>query len=622
MSDYTEEMIKQLKFCSGCRKYRYCGECATCENCRKRKADKRSDVSEKANKCNKEGCNNTAKENGFCGKHFTERMEFEEQTRKHGFKPCVNSIRGCRNQLSTDCKFSRCEECREKERIKDHERRGFNKQITNTLKQIQEKISDDPPAENSDPTAQNSVESQMIDVVQKPKIKITVKPVDTNKDTDGKKIIIVANKVHLTDNGFYTYDGEVEEGKHCTRCGHFYGKKEFVGVKGDYVDTCLIQCRSANHRADAKRDRSDRDYSEYERRPEVKERRKLWKEQNIEKCRIYWKKFRAKMIIEDQEGYLKHNAEVQKAYRKSHPEKCTKMYDDAKKSVVRKEYVYKKSASDRGIQYNLTSVEACQLFRDKCFYCGYKPVDGYLNGIDRLDNEGEYEMENCVTACPICNYMKECLDPLIFIDMCSHILTHIGKINGALRLHIFSNFWTGYKSNLILLKYKSRAERRKLDWLLSIDEFKGIIELPCYLCGKLSIQPEHTNGIDRYDNKIGYITQNCRPCCGNCNYLKGKLDYDVFINKLIQIYENNCLKELVNTFNDECRQTIINNVNEKKSRAEYLRNYRLQKGITKTQHIHKTPEEKKEHERIRKQEYRAKKKQESQKFIDEHADKV
>jgi len=47
------------------------------------------------------------------------------------------------------------------------------------------------------------------------------------------------------------------------------------------------------------------------------------------------------------------------------------------------------------------------------------------------------------------------------------------------------------------------------------------------------------NGIDRVDNSCGYVTNNIEPCCRTCNFMKKDLNYDIFINKLIDIYHNN-----------------------------------------------------------------------------------
>ena len=65
----------------------------------------------------------------------------------------------------------------------------------------------------------------------------------------------------------------------------FFMQKRIISNTGSYVNTCWITCRSANQRADVKRGHRVRNYSEYEKNPEVKARRLLWKQQHVEICR-------------------------------------------------------------------------------------------------------------------------------------------------------------------------------------------------------------------------------------------------------------------------------------------------------------------------------------------------
>ena len=51
-------------------------------------ADRRHEQQLHSVKCQKEGCSNNAADHGFCGKHYTERMKFEEQTKSLGMKTC------------------------------------------------------------------------------------------------------------------------------------------------------------------------------------------------------------------------------------------------------------------------------------------------------------------------------------------------------------------------------------------------------------------------------------------------------------------------------------------------------------------------------------------------------
>ena len=75
--------------------------------------------------------------------------------------------------------------------------------------------------------------------------------------------------------------------------------------------------------------------------------------------------------------------------------------------------------------------------------------------------------------------------------------------------------------------YKTYIERAKKSFpqtqMIDETEFVSITNKPCHYCGK-----EGPNGIDRVDNKIGYTTQNCKPCCKHCNYVKGALSVKDF----------------------------------------------------------------------------------------------
>jgi hypothetical protein len=58
---------------------------------------------------------------------------------------------------------------------------------------------------------------------------------------------------------------------------------------------------------------------------------------------------------------------------------------------------------------------------------------------------------------------------------------------------------------------------------------------PCYLCGKPNTVIHH-NGIDRVDNNNGYILDNCKSCCGDCNYMKKTFTIESFFVKMQAIY--------------------------------------------------------------------------------------
>lgn len=600
----TEEHVKaHTKYCSQCNAYKYFTDMSygTCDDDRRRGVEKRE--GKRLSKieypscviCTFTGGNERIYPN-YCNKHAINGLKADIEQR--GLKWCKNIIRGCQTpELSLDYLYSKCEKCLEANREADKQRRSFGSQIDVAVHGI---------------------------------------PIVPTASDVNKKIIIDSGKLHdKTIDGFYTYEGETGEGKHCSRCGYFREKSEFIGLSGKYVDTCIKMCRSANHKADAKRDRSDRDFSEYESRPEVKARRKQWKETHLDQCRLYWQKYRAKKIVEDQEGYMAHIAEVQIQYRKNHPEKFAQMSEDAKKDPKRKESIYRSSANSRGIQFNLTSEQCTRFFMDKCFYCGVGNIDGFLNGIDRLDSDGDYDTNNCVTSCTTCNLMKNCLDPLIFVDMCEHILVHQGiKTTGSLHPEIFPNY-VGSCFN----RYKYSANKKHRDFQISINDFDIITQQPCYLCGKATLSGKHCNGIDRFDSSQGYILENCRPCCGNCNYLKKNTSYEQLIDHLVEIVTNNSIREIVDELDkrDSCITEVssqpekISDLDElmpdmtaehspqsdtSSSLVEPMKQYRIRKSLTKAPRTKLTPEERKEKERVRKQEYRAKKKRDSVELLE------
>ncbi len=78
---------------------------------------------------------------------------------------------------------------------------------------------------------------------------------------------------------------------------------------------------------------------------------------------------------------------------------------------------YKAGALRRGHSWELSEERFRRLTKDNCHYCGAVPaqirknntaVSEYIyNGIDRVDNNRGYFIENCVSCCKICNRAKD-----------------------------------------------------------------------------------------------------------------------------------------------------------------------------------------------------------------------
>lgn len=109
--------------------------------------------------------------------------------------------------------------------------------------------------------------------------------------------------------------------------------------------------------------------------------------------------------------------------------------------------------------------------------------------------------------------------------------------------------------NRLFSSYKKNAEKRDLDFFLSLEDFVKLTSSNCHYCNeppnqissdskKSEFSSYKYNGIDREDNKAGYMLGNCLPCCGICNDIKGTLTYNEFINKVRKINDNLCKNHL------------------------------------------------------------------------------
>ena len=90
--------------------------------------------------------------------------------------------------------------------------------------------------------------------------------------------------------------------------------------------------------------------------------------------------------------------------------------------------------------------------------------------------------------------------------------------------------------------YKRKSNLLKMQFNLTIDEFKEITLKNCYYCTQIPINrvQKHKyiyyyNGIDRVDNSKGYVKENIVPCCQSCNTKKGAITLDM-VKKINEFY--------------------------------------------------------------------------------------
>ena len=101
----------------------------------------------------------------------------------------------------------------------------------------------------------------------------------------------------------------------------------------------------------------------------------------------------------------------------------------------------------------------------------------------------------------------------------------------------------------VLRDYKRTAKERSLIWGLTNSELKKLCQSNCYYCGlapsNLYYMKRCTysyqfiyNGIDRKNNEIGYVLENCVPCCMTCNRAKCKMSLEDFLKWIKLVYDN------------------------------------------------------------------------------------
>jgi hypothetical protein len=84
--------------------------------------------------------------------------------------------------------------------------------------------------------------------------------------------------------------------------------------------------------------------------------------------------------------------------------------------------------------------------------------------------------------------------------------------------------------------FKSQADRREKEWLLTDQQALDLLEAPCIYCTKPSIT-NRISGIDRVQNDKPYAPNNAVSCCATCNSSKGQLSVTQWIANCLAVTE-------------------------------------------------------------------------------------
>lgn len=83
---------------------------------------------------------------------------------------------------------------------------------------------------------------------------------------------------------------------------------------------------------------------------------------------------------------------------------------------------YKNNAKKRDLPFLISFEEFNQFWQQPCYYCGSNIP---TIGLDRVDNEQGYSIENVRPCCRTCNIMKQRLDTDVFIEHCARIVKNL-----------------------------------------------------------------------------------------------------------------------------------------------------------------------------------------------------
>lgn len=125
---------------------------------------------------------------------------------------------------------------------------------------------------------------------------------------------------------------------------------------------------------------------------------------------------------------------------------------------------------------------------------------------------------------------------------------------------------------VLVNQYERRAKKLNKPFFLKKEEILRLLKSPCYYCGdehsnnfrrqtKLgNVRSMKYNGIDRVDNKKGYILENCVACCKKCNLMKSEMSVNDWINHIRNIIIYLEKKELAEAIKNSHNTQMTTNI--------------------------------------------------------------
>lgn len=196
---------------------------------------------------------------------------------------------------------------------------------------------------------------------------------------------------------------------------------------------------------------------------------------------------------------------------------------------------------------NIQSTPHSEYINNRCKKClGFNPLYIYYNGsyvFERVNTSNKFEPLSYRIKCH-CNK-----DFIVRRDTLRNNVNkgkkiQCSKCNAQDTALLKREFVKVNQLSTLFDRYRRGAKVRGHSFSISLEDFKSLVESPCYYCGTLNSDYSHRtikylsiNGIDRKDNSIGYEIGNCLPCCKFCNIMKQTLSEENFLNQVDKIFK-------------------------------------------------------------------------------------
>lgn len=135
-------------------------------------------------------------------------------------------------------------------------------------------------------------------------------------------------------------------------------------------------------------------------------------------CKLCVKKASRKRYLENKEAIKERNKKWKRENKEYYLQQ-QREYGKKRSQSLRGKYMgYKREAKARNYSFSLTEEDFSQFWQKPCYYCG-----GSINtiGLDRVNNDEGYFVDNIVSCCTDCNIAKRSRTKEEYIKHCIKI---------------------------------------------------------------------------------------------------------------------------------------------------------------------------------------------------------